>query len=368
MEPLFAAVAHGCAAGLHQEALDDVYWQRIRRGNEHYTYHKLGAFGADLAALSHFFQVPWSQPVPGLRDHTKAVVLNWAGFGLQAVGRLQEAIQPMKAGLGMHIKQENWVESAKDAGNLSQLVLALGRVVEAVEYAGQAVTHADKSEEWGQMMTNRTAFADALHQRGELEEAEKWFREAEAMQKKRQPEYRYLYSLQGFLFCDLLLGQDRHQEVRKRAEQTLEWVTEAQWLLDIALDQLSLGRAWMMQTLAENTGDFTKAMDYLHQAMAGLRKAVVQEFLCKGLFVRAECYRHQQEFNTAWTDLLEALEIAQPGSMNLFIADYHLEAGKLCAAQGNQPDARKHFTTAKEMMLEMGYLRKLQEVEEAFGK
>lgn len=31
MQPLFNAVAHGCAADLHQKALDEVYWPRIER-------------------------------------------------------------------------------------------------------------------------------------------------------------------------------------------------------------------------------------------------------------------------------------------------------------------------------------------------
>ncbi|MCP4692729.1 MAG: hypothetical protein GY859_32105, partial [Desulfobacterales bacterium] len=37
MEPLFAAVAHGCQAGRHQEALHDVFWERIRRKKDAYT-------------------------------------------------------------------------------------------------------------------------------------------------------------------------------------------------------------------------------------------------------------------------------------------------------------------------------------------
>ena len=66
----------------------DVYYSRIQRdGETNYRCNKLGAFGADLAALSHFFQLPWSQPVPGLKDVFKAAVLNWEGFRLRAVGR-----------------------------------------------------------------------------------------------------------------------------------------------------------------------------------------------------------------------------------------------------------------------------------------
>lgn len=368
MEPLFAAVAHGCAAGLHQEALDDVYWQRIKRGNEHYSTQKLGAFGADLAALSHFFQAPWSQPAPGLEDNFKASVLNWAGFSLRAVGRLQEAIQPMKVSLEYYVKSEEWRNAASAVSCLSEFLLTMGRVEKAVEYARQAVTHADKSENWQEEVGKRTALADALHQRGELKKAEKWFREAETMKKKSQPEFHYLYSLSGFLFCDLLLEQGKYKEVLERAEYAIKIAQSNKWLLHIALDQLSLGRAWMMQTLAENTGEFTKAMDFLRQAVAGLRKAGQQQYFPLGLFARAECFRHQQEFNAAREDLQEALEIAQLGGMMLFLADYHLEAGKLCAAQGKQQDARKYFITAKEMMVEMGYKRKLKEVMEALGE
>ncbi|MEE8584042.1 MAG: TIR domain-containing protein, partial [Acidobacteriota bacterium] len=54
MMPLYQAVAHGCRAGLHREAYDTVYRRRIRRGNEAFTLLKLGAFGADLAAVACF--------------------------------------------------------------------------------------------------------------------------------------------------------------------------------------------------------------------------------------------------------------------------------------------------------------------------
>jgi hypothetical protein len=101
MEPLFAAVAHGCQAGRHQEVVEEIYWKRIKRGNEHYSTAKLGAFGADLAALSNFFEIVWSEPEKSLPDHEKAVILSWAGFRLRALGRLREAAQPMQAGLEM---------------------------------------------------------------------------------------------------------------------------------------------------------------------------------------------------------------------------------------------------------------------------
>ncbi|MHC4477430.1 MAG: SEFIR domain-containing protein, partial [Planctomycetota bacterium] len=65
MQPLFAAVAHGCQAGLHQEALDDVYWDRIKRKDAHYSTRRLGAFGSDLSALAGFFDGLWTKPGSG---------------------------------------------------------------------------------------------------------------------------------------------------------------------------------------------------------------------------------------------------------------------------------------------------------------
>ena len=70
-------------------------------------------------------------------------------------------------------------------------------------------------------MSNRTTLADALHQAGQLDEAEALFREAEGMQKERQPEFPLLYSLQGYQYCDLLLSQGEFSEVLRRAAQTL---------------------------------------------------------------------------------------------------------------------------------------------------
>jgi hypothetical protein len=106
MAPLFAAVAHGCQAGRHQEALDEVYWRRILRGDKFFSVHKLGALGADLAALSGFFDSPWREPVAGLAEGDKAYVLNEAGFDLRALGRLAEAAQPMQAGLEADIARK----------------------------------------------------------------------------------------------------------------------------------------------------------------------------------------------------------------------------------------------------------------------
>jgi len=64
MEPLFLAVICGCNAGLFHEALHDIYIPRIQRGNASFAARMLGARGALLSVLAHFFEHGrWGSPV-----------------------------------------------------------------------------------------------------------------------------------------------------------------------------------------------------------------------------------------------------------------------------------------------------------------
>jgi hypothetical protein len=125
-------------------------------------------------------------------------------------------------------------------------------------------------------MGTRATHAHALHQAGSRAEAEARFREAEERQAERQPDYPLLYSLQGFLYCDLLLTEAERaawqvtfssglrppsevfahratlQAVSERAAQTLKWATAGNLgLLRIALDHLTLGRAALYAAILE---------------------------------------------------------------------------------------------------------------------
>jgi tetratricopeptide (TPR) repeat protein len=63
-EPLFLAVICGCNAGLFREALNEVYIPRIQRGSAGFAANILGARGALLSVLVHFFEHGrWGSPV-----------------------------------------------------------------------------------------------------------------------------------------------------------------------------------------------------------------------------------------------------------------------------------------------------------------
>src|SRR5258708_1138137 len=64
MEPLFLAVICGCNAGLFRDALQEVYIPRIQQGNTSFSANVLGAGGALLSVLVHFFENGrWDSPV-----------------------------------------------------------------------------------------------------------------------------------------------------------------------------------------------------------------------------------------------------------------------------------------------------------------
>lgn len=366
MLPLYRAVAHGCRAGLYQESMEEVYWERILRGKVHFNSNKLGAISADLTVLYNFFETLWSKPVTSLNEGAKAFVLNDAGFDLRALGRLKEAMQPMKAGMDANIVQEEWVNASIGANNLSELHLTMGDIIQALDHAKQSVEFADRSGEAFEQMSIRTTLADTLHQAGRMVEAEHLFKDAEKIRKKDRPEYPLLYSLWGFRYCDLLLNKRKYTEVLSRAEQTLNLGEREGWydLISIALDHLSLGRAHLLQSKYESTGDLSQAAEHLSQAVDWLRRAGIQDHIPRGLLARADLYTMQKDFEKARRDLDEAATIAERGEMGLHKADCRLGYARLYLAMGEKQKAREELAAAKEMIGKMGYHRRDKDLEE----
>jgi tetratricopeptide (TPR) repeat protein len=408
LQPLYQAVTHGCHAGMQQEACDKVYFDRIVRGAEYYSTRKLGAFSSDLAAVACFFETPWSRVSPALTEADTAWLLNEAATRLRAMGRLTEALEPLRAGLEMFIKSEDWENAAILASNLSELELMLGEVAGAVGDAEQSVTYAEGSGNAGQRMINRATLADALHEAGRGDEAEARFREAEQMQVEHQSDSPLLYSLQGFRYCDLLLSEAEREAgkaegelkkekglsgcraVAKRAAQTLKWAEQSKLqLLTIALDHLTLGRAALYAAILESRSrqgkpaqtspsptseerqhEFTTAVIELGNAVSGLRRAGAQHYLPRGLLTRAwlrSLTGARTGSESAQSDLDEAWEIAERGPMPLFLADIHLYRARLFFGEATYPwrSPQHDLAEARRLIFKHGYLRRKEELEDA---
>ncbi|MEO0433896.1 MAG: hypothetical protein AAF151_19600 [Cyanobacteria bacterium J06656_5] len=406
MMPLYHAVAHGGKAGLWQEALDDVFYNRIERKGENFSSDKLGAMGTDLAALTALFEMPFSRPNPNLTEEDQAFVLNKASFRLRALGRLAEATQPMQLRVELGIAAKDWKNAALNASNLSELYLTLGDVAAAVRVGEQAVELSDLSGDLFQRISKRTTLADALHQATRLQSSHRAFREAEALQAERQPQYPLIYSLPGFCYCDLLLerkllglgvGATRRSdqqtaasgvgngepsswlarcgEVRDRAEKALQWVTPQNWLLDMGLDNLTLGRTYLLEatlrqeTLVESSSPedlrdlLQQATHHLDQSVSLLRQAGTQHHIPRGLLARAALWRVKSEARSqeseltaedyleqANRDLSEVEQIAGRSNMLIFQIEAALERCRLALTMEDRAQARTELDETKALV------------------
>ena len=112
LAPLYHSIAHGCRAGRHQEALDEVYINRIcRRRSGRHKSNFMRAINwvlssSNLAAISWFFDRPYETPVAALTPPMRLWVLNQASFGLRAQGRLQEALSASRVAVRMAEEDE----------------------------------------------------------------------------------------------------------------------------------------------------------------------------------------------------------------------------------------------------------------------
>ncbi len=253
------------------------------------------------------------------------------------------------------------------------LHIALGNIEQAQKFGGDSVKHADQFGDLFWQVGTRIAFADSLHQGGDVTAALYWFDEAERLQCEYQPIYPKLFSLRGFYYCNLLLALEDTAVVLERAAYNLKCSTNSgeSSLLSLSLPKLTFGHAFLQQQ------KFIQAADWLNQALTDLRAAGYQQMLPHGLLARATLYRHTHNFPLAHQDLQEVFDIAEPSGMRLHLTDYHLEMARLLLAESIAPSplagegrdggnsaATQHITAAADLITATGYHRRDAELAE----
>jgi tetratricopeptide (TPR) repeat protein len=313
-------------------------------------------------------------------DRRQGWLLHEAAFRLRAMGRLEEAREPMRAGLEAAVALKNWVNAAISASTLSELELTLGDVASAVRDAKQCVQYAERSRDAFEIMSNRTTHADALHQAGRLAEAGERFREAETLQKKHDTQ-PLLYSLWGFRFCDFLLGKIERAawlrslrldeqpldaqilaDIEHRAATALAVAMRYKDLLSVALDNLTLGRIALFRVI-DNVA-FDSAHSRVESAVHNLRQAGAMNHLPRALLARTWLRAVQGDPTAARADLDEAQQIAERGPMRLHLADVHLYRARLFFRE-NREEARAELSKARALIERCGYHRRDEELRDA---
>ncbi len=389
LAPLYEAVTHGCLAGRHQEACDKVYFDRILRGagyDGYFSTKKLGAIGADLAAVSAFFDEPWSRVSPSLDHFDQALLLAITAFDLHALSRSTEALEPLGASVAMHIQRSDWRNAAVCECNYGESQATLGRMTDAVEHAQKSILYADQSGDEFQRMARRTTVADIFHKAGRRIEAGSLFSEAEKMQQEIQPQADQLYSQRGFRYCEWLLFPPEQaawkilctggrpstsleliynvhaatcSEVEQRAAKSAIWGKHVASLYEAALDHLTSARVELIRAILTNPfPQATLELSHVAAAVNGLRAAGQVQELPRGLLTASLYHFVRGEHDLARKHLTEAQQIAERGPMPLFLADVHLHRARMFRDKAE-------LAKAAEIIRRVGYGRRYDELADA---
>ncbi len=371
MEPLFAAVTHGCHAGLHGEVLENIYINRICRGEKDFLKDTLTAIGTELSLISNFFEKYWYSVLNSVEDKAlQGLLLRDAGLDLRFLGRLKDSEKSFDSAIRQYESIGNDKMATNSVRHLIQLYICMGSIKKAEKLRDIAEALASKLPACFEKASAITTSADVLHQTGEFEKAKKKFKEAEEALKKSGSKSRHLERLAGYRYWDLLLSLGEFDKVIDRCQSNMTPENRKKYRLGYALAFLARGQARLYKSRREKTNDFNDAENDLNKAMEVLREAGQLEFIVRGLFARADFYRILNDYSMAWADLEEAREIVMQSGMKTHKADYHLGIARLNLARNRRGEAGDSLKKAEKMIHENGYGRRRREIDklkEAIG-
>jgi predicted ATPase len=183
MEPLFLAIICACNAGLFREALHEVYIPRIQRGNACFAANVLGARGALLSALVHFFEhgrwgTFWKIGVEKQRlaEEDQLLILMQAALYLTAtrgLGAREARICYDRAEALGHLSNRPHLLYLTLTGQW-RYSLATEKLTATMQFAKRLYSLADKGNDPGLILGACHTFATTLYYLGDFEAARQY--------------------------------------------------------------------------------------------------------------------------------------------------------------------------------------------------
>jgi tetratricopeptide (TPR) repeat protein len=349
MQPLFEQVYHGCAAGLYDEVFNYVYWEKIHRKDEHFMYHKLGAWETNLSLVKNFFPEGDLSQMPLVsKKSAQSWHLNEAGLALLHIGRPKEAEEPFLTGLQMDIKDKNWIYASKEYQNLAELQFRTGELKSGLESAQKGVDASEKAKSDWDIWVSKADLAWVLHLLGKSEEAEKEFRQADELVKKTSG-YR-LYGFSGNNYADFLISINKIYDAFELVKQNLEICQRNNFINSITRCHLCLG------AIERIKGNPKEAEDHLQKALEIARKVGVPDIEIEALLesgrLQLDMERHEEE---AIRDAKEVLKICNWTGFKLYEPEAEIVLSKAYLALNDVEQAKNFAHSAYEKAIGMNY-------------
>jgi tetratricopeptide (TPR) repeat protein len=346
MNALYAAVTHGCAAGLHQQVFDEVLLQRVWRDRRtNFSTRRLGMTGSDLVALSnYFYPQQWTVlRTPSLSTRARVLVLTNAGVRLRQLGRLVDARDCFGAVVREIDPRTTQPEELEDASYAAaqycELLVIAGKLKgDADESAGalfngwRAVEYSDRGSDAYFSMHSRSSLAEVYFMLNDQAQADALFEQAMSIERERHPRPPFLYSQSLFRYGYFLIETGRAEILLQGAADDPSWGrnSEDSSLLSDAIRLLILGAAHRALVEAGNrTPAFlSEGEKILDDALSAFQIAGYADYTVRGLLERAHFYRalRKTRYHTeALADLARAAAEAKRGRMDLLYADVLLQ-------------------------------------------
>lgn len=366
-EPALKAVGHRAESGDLGGALH--YFYQVLDGGKHFWVNRLGAPNDVLSILIALFVAETWKPRPDVPAGILGYLFNITGTALRALGRLEDAVDLYTEALAVRKSEYAWQSASKNASNLAECMLQLGRIQEAVNTASESVKLAGRSDDdgqpdIGQQIYCRTTLADALHQAGEFETARRLFEEAEALHVEhvagRGHPMPVLYRLPGIRYGEFLLSTGRADLLLPR----LKYLDHARE--DISDEENAYGRVLTAETMRIALTDTGAAsdkacLDIADAALTRLQTVSSEVYLPRGFLVRARIKEFFGDNEGARKDVERARVVAERNGAALLAIDSLLESGRIEMETGNRDLAREILAKAEAQARTLGYQRRMHE-------
>jgi len=349
MQSLFEQVYHGCAAGLYDEVLNDVYWEKINKGAEFFITQKLGAEETDLSLIRSFFPKGDLSQMPLVsRKADQSWLLNEAGLALLATGRPKEAEELLVRKTKMQIEAEDWANASVGYQNLADLQFRTGKLESGLESARKGLEMAEKAKSDRDTWLSKVYFGWILYLLGKTEEADKEFRQADELFEKSTG-YR-IHSIYGVFYADFLRAMERIDEAFELTRQNLEICR------NLTKNPNDVSRCYRCLGAIERIkGEKGKAKEHLQEALEIARKVGMPELEIEALIERSKLGLDLRRNEDGIGYAEDVLKICERTGFRFYEPDAEIVLGKAQLALKNFKEAETNAKSAYEKAIAMKY-------------
>ncbi len=354
MQPLFEQVYHGCVAGLYDEVLDSVYWEKIFRKEKRFITFKLGAWEINLSLARTFFPENALSQMPFVSEKSdQSWLINEAGLALLNIGKPEEAKELFLRKINM-FKYKDWKNTSVGYQNLSvgyqnlaDLQFRTGEIVDGLNSSKKALHAAEKVKFDNSIWNSKAYLAWILHLLGKGEEANNWFRQADEL--KRKISGNRLHSWIGVFYADFFISMKRIDEAFELTKQNLEICQKNNWLNDISRCHRCLG------DIERIKGNHKESENHLQNAIEIAHKVGMPELEIETLFESSRLHLDMERHKDAIRDANEVLKICVRTGFKFYEPETEVILAEAYLSLNNFKQAEKFAHLAYEKAIAMHY-------------